>query len=152
MSGSFSLTGNDTAVIGGVVFRDVADGDWFTMTFPNELANAKTGKNQNVLFASNSMGQQAEATLRLIRGSDDDLALDSLLQQQLQDFASFEVLTGQFTKRVGDGNGNVLADQYVADGGIFQHQVDAKANAEGDTEQSVSLYRFKFAVVQRIPQ
>ena len=148
---AFSLTGNDTCVIAGIVMRNVADGDWFTLTFPNELANAKTAKNQNVVFASNAMGQQGESTLRLLRGCDEDLALDSLLQQQLQDFSAFEVMEGKFVKRVGDGLGNVLADRYVAAGGFFTHQVDAKSNAEGDTEQSVSVYRFKFGIVQRIP-
>jgi hypothetical protein len=150
--GSFSLTGADTAVIAGIVIRDVADGDWFTLTFPNMLAEVKTGKNGNSIFASNAMGQQGEATLRLLRGSADDQALDALLQQQLQDFSSFVTLRGSFVKRVGDGNGNITQDQYVATGGIFQQEVDAKSNAEGDTEQSVSVYRFKFANVQRALQ
>ena len=34
-------------------------------------------------------------------------------------------------------------------GGVFKRNVDAKSNAEGDTEQSVSVYRFEFADVQR---
>jgi len=147
---SFSLTGADTAVLAGINLVDVADGDWFTLTYPNMLAEVKTGKNGNSLFASNATGLQAEATLRLIRGSADDKAMDAILQQQLQDFASFELLVGQFVKRIGDGAGSVSPDQYIANGGIFTHNVDAKANAEGDTEQSVSVYRFKFANVQRV--
>lgn len=150
--GSFSLTGADTAVISGIVLRDVADGDWFTLTFPNTLAEVKTGKNGNSIFASNAMGQQGEAVLRVLRGSSDDLALDALLQQQLQDFASFITLDGTFVKRIGDGNGGITPDQYVATGGIFSNEVDAKSNAEGDTEQSVSVYRMKFANVQRAAQ
>lgn len=147
---SFSLTGADTAIIAGINLTDVADGDWFTVTFPNQLAEVKTGKNGNSLFASNATGQQAEATLRLIRGSPDDKALDSLLQQQLQDFSAFVLLDGQFVKRIGDGAGNVSPDQYVSAGGVFTYNVDAKSNAEGDTEQSVSLYRFKFANMARL--
>ena len=142
--GSFALTGNDTCVIGGIVFRDVADADWFTMTFPNELANAKTGKNQNVLFASNSMGQQGEAVLRLIRGSDDDLALDSLLQQQLQDFASFEVLEGQFVKRVGDGQGKTKNIIYNTLGGVLEKIPGATSDASGNVEQSIATWTLKF--------
>jgi hypothetical protein len=148
--GSFSLTGADTAVIAGLVLRDVADGDWFTMAFENTLAEVKTGKNGNSIFASNAMGQQGVATLRVLRGSDDDKALDSLLQQQLQDFASFITLDGSFVKRIGDGDGNVTPDQYVSAGGVFTNNVDAKSNAEGDTEQSVSVYRMKFANVARV--
>lgn len=147
---SYSLTGADTAIIAGISLVDVADGDWFTATFPNMLAEVKTGKNGNSLFASNATGQQAEATLRLIRGSADDKAMDALLQQQLQDFAAFPLLDGQFVKRIGDGFGNVSPDQYISNGGVFTFNVDAKSNAEGDTEQSVSVYRFKFANMQRV--
>lgn len=147
---SFSLTGADTAIIAGINLVDVVDGDWYTATFPNMLAEAKTGKNGNTLFASNASGVQAESTLRLVRGSADDKALDALLQQQLQDFSSFVTLDGQFTKRIGDGSGNVSPDQYSGAGGIFTHNVDAKSNAEADTEQSVSVYRIKWANLQRV--
>ena len=91
----------------------------------------------------------AEATLRLIRSSDDDKYVDSLLQEQLADFATFNLLTGIFVKRVGDGSGNISNDTYRMAGGIFTHQVDGKSNAEGDTDQSVSIYRFKFTNAER---
>lgn len=146
---SVSLTGQDTLVIGGIVLTDVADGDWFTVTFDNDLANLKRGKNGNAIFAENSMGPVASATLRLIRATEDDKTMDSLLQQQLQDFSSFVLLDGQFTKRAGDGQGNVASDTYKLQGGIFKRSVDGKSNAEGDTEQSVSIYRLEFASVER---
>lgn len=144
-----SLTGNDTLVIGGITITDTADGDWFVLNFENDLANLKRGKNNNAIFAENAMGPVATASLRLIRGSDDDKAMNSFLQQQLQDFASFELLDGQFVKRVGDGAGNVAGDTGQMSGGIFKRNVDSKSNAEGDTEQSVAMYRFEFASVQR---
>lgn len=140
-----SLTGNDTVNIGGLVLADLADGDFFTFTFPNEIAAVKTGKNGNSLYALNATGRQTEATLRVIRGSSDDKYLDSLLKEQLQDLSSFVLLLGQFVKRAGDGQGNVTNDSYFMGGGIFTHLVDGKSNAEGDTDQSVSIYRFKFA-------
>ena len=144
-----SLTGNDTLVIGGIVLSDFADGDWFTITYDNDLANLKRGKNGNSIFAENSMGLVGTATLRLIRASDDDKSVDALLQQQLQDFSSFVLLDGQATKRAGDGLGNITSDTYKLQGGIFKRMVDAKSNAEGDTDQSVSMYRFEFANVAR---
>lgn len=146
---SVSLTGNDTLVIAGIVISDMADGDWFTMTFNNALANVKRGKNGNTIYAENSMGLVGEAVLRVLRGSADDKALDSLLQQQLQDFSGFVLLDGQFTKRVGDGNGNVSPDTGRMEGGVFDHSIDSKSNAEGDTDQSVSVYRITFGNVER---
>lgn len=146
---SVSLTGNDTLVIAGIVISDMADGDWFTLVYDNDLAAVKRGKNGNSIFAENSMGLVGTGTLRLLRGSADDKALDALLQQQLQDFSAFILLDGQFTKRVGDGFGNITPDTGRMAGGVFQRGVDAKANAEGDTEQSVSIYRMTFANVER---
>src|SRR5689334_19733728 len=107
---SVSLTGNDTLVIAGIVISDMADGDWFTLVYDNDLANVKRGKNGNAIFAENSMGLVGTGVLRVLRGSADDKALDALLQQQLQDFSAFVLLDGQFTKRVGDGFGNITPD------------------------------------------
>ena len=81
---TFSLTGQDTAIIGGISLIDVADGDWFTLTFPNQLADCKTGKNGNSIYALNATGLNADASARVIRGSFTDKLLDSLLQEQLQ--------------------------------------------------------------------
>ncbi len=144
-----SLTGNDTLVLAGINITDQADGDWFNATNENDLANLKVGKNGNAIYAENATGRMVAATLRLLRGSDDDKALDSLLQQQLQDFSAFQLLDCQFVKRVGDGTGNVNNDSGQYSGGIFLRNVDSKSNAEGDTEQSVSVYRFLFADNQR---
>jgi hypothetical protein len=144
-----SLTGNDTTVINGRVLTNFGDADSASITYPNEIAAVKTGKNGNAIFAENKMGLQAEVILRLIRGSADDIFLNSILATQIADFASFILLVGQFVKRVGDGQGNVSNDTYFVNGGIFQKQVEAKSNVEGDTEQSLSIYHLKFANVGR---
>jgi hypothetical protein len=146
---TYSLTGNDTLTLFGRSITDFADGDNFTTTFPNNLAEVKTGKNGNSLFAENSTGRQGEAILRLIRGSPDDKFLNSQLAAQLNDFATSQLAYGQFVKRVGNGAGVVTSDSYLFRSGIFSKQVEAKSNAEGDTEQSASVYNFKFANVQR---
>lgn len=145
----FSLTGADTLVIAGLVITDVVDGDWFTVTYDNDLANLKRGKNGNTIFAENAMGPTGSATLRLLRASNNDKALNSLLNLQRKDFSSFKLLSGQFVKRVGDGQGNITSDAGILSGGIFKRGVDAKSNAEGDTEQSLVIYRFEFASIER---
>lgn len=144
-----SLTGNDTFVINGRVLTNFADADNGTVSFPNDIAAVKTGKNGNAIFAENKMGLQCETILRLIRASADDLFLNDLLSTQLADFAAFELMDGQFVKRVGDGNGNITNDTYLLGGGVFVKQVEAKSNAEGDTEQSLSIYHLKFSNVGR---
>lgn len=149
---NFALSGDDTLVITDIVLEDVANNDWALIRFEGQIADARNAKNGNAVFASDVSGLQAILEVRVLRGSNDDKSLDSMLQQQLQDFASFELMDGSFIKRMGDGSGNVTNDAYVLSGGIFQHIPDAKSNAEADTEQSISVYRMKFAYVQRAMQ
>lgn len=146
---SVSLTGNDTLFLMGIVVTDVADGDWFTLSYDNDLADLKRGKNGNTIYAENAMGLVGSSSLRLIRGSSDDKLFNSLLQKQLYDFATFILLEGLYVKRVGDGVGNVTGDSGRLSGGIFKRGVDSKSNAEGDTDQSVSLYRLEFGNANR---
>lgn len=139
-----SLTGNDTVQINDRVFADFGDGDIVNLTYPNELVGVKTGKNGNSIYAFNETGKQADVEIRVLRASPDDKFLNSLKLGMEQDFASFSLLTGQFTKRVGDGQGNVSNEIYTLSGGVFSQSVDTRSNVEGDTDQSISVYRLKF--------
>lgn len=140
-----ALSGNDTIKINGRILADLADGDVMAITFPNDVAAMKTGKNGNTVYALNETGRQSEAVLRIIRGSADDKFMNQILVSQQADFAGFPLINGEFGKRIGDGLGNVLNDTYLMSGGIIQKQVEAKSNVEGETEQSVSIWHLKFA-------
>lgn len=149
MSKTVSLTGSDTLKLNLRVLADVADGDFATLTFPNDLADLKTGKNGNSIYAFNETGRQVELVIRVIRGSADDKWLLNQLNVMKNDFASFVLLNGEFIKRVGDGAGNITSDTYLLTGGIFSKNIETKSNAEGDTEQSVSVYTLRFANCDR---
>ncbi len=141
---SVSLTGQDFVQIDDRILNDLADQDAVTMDPPNDLAAVKSGKNGNLIFALNETGRQMTATLRVLLGSADDKFLNSRLQEMKNNFSSFILLTGIFTKRSGDGLGNISTKVYQASGGVFQRQVPAKTSAEGDTEQSVAVYTIIF--------
>jgi len=141
---SVSLTGKDVIVIDGRVFHDVADGDFAILEFENDIANMKVSKDGNSIFALNETGNVVKATLRVLLGSADDVVLNSRLQQLKNDFSGFTLLVGSFTKRVGDGAGNVKNVVYNLANGIFKKNVNVKNNAEGDTEQSVAVYELMF--------
>lgn len=145
-----SLTGSDTIVINSKVISDLADGDCVNMEFPNEMATLKTGKNGNVIYSLNETGQEATVVMRLIRGSSDDRFMNNLMAIQKQNFAGFVLLTGEFIKKIGDGEGNVRNDTYILSGGIFTKEIAAKNNTEGDVEQSISLYELKFSKAPRV--
>ena len=144
-----ALTGNDTTIINDRVLADQGNGDVTTITYPNELTTVTTGKNGNSLYAFNETGNQVDVEIRLLKGSSDDKFMNSLYQNYRQDPPSFTLLTGEFTKRVGDGQGNVDNVTYSMAGGAFSQGVDSKDNTEGDTEQAVAVYRLRYANNQR---
>jgi hypothetical protein len=145
-----ALTGSDTVIINNRNIVDLADGDCVTLEFPNDIANAKIGKNGNAIYGLNQMGNLAEVKLRVIRGSADDNFLNNLISQQQANFAGTVLMIGEFIKQLGDGAGNITSDTYILAGGIMQKQIPAKSNVEGDTEQSVSIYMMKFTSAPRV--
>lgn len=147
---AIALSGSDTVSINNRIFSDFADGNCAELTFPNEIATVKTGKNGNSIYGLNETGRQAELKLRLIRGSSDDKFMNGLLAQQQQNFAGFPLMIGEFIKKLGDGKGAISNDTYIVSGGVFTKQVEAKMNVEGDSEQSVSIYTMKFSNAPRV--
>lgn len=144
-----AMSGNDLFSIDNRVLVDFADGDCVMLTFPNEIANVTTGKNGNSIYGQNETGRQCEVVLRLVRGSNDDKYMNGRLAAQTGNFAAFPLMQGQFIKKIGDGRGNILSDTYVLGGGIFTGQVEGKNNVNGETDQSVSEYKMKFALAPR---
>lgn len=144
-----SLTGSDTVVINNRPIVDLGDGEVVALTFPTDIANVKTGKNGNSIYGLNESGKQCEVKMRVLRGSNDDKFLNNLLQQQQLNFAGTVLMIGQFIKKVGDGAGNITSDTYIMSGGVFNKQVEAKSNVEGETEQSIAIYSIKFSNAPR---
>src|ERR1700691_3803837 len=101
-----ALSGSDTAVINNQVLSDFADGNIVELTFGQDIANVKTGKNGNSIYGLNETGKQAEVKVRVLRGSSDDQFLQNLLTQQQANFAGTVLMIGQFVKKIGDGQGN----------------------------------------------
>lgn len=146
---NYALTGNDTFVINNRVFKNFADGSTITINFPNEKTGETTGKNGNTIYSTNEQGKNANVELRLLVGSKDDIFLNGLSVQQDRDLPTFTLLTGSFSKRVGDGQGNVKFINYILAGGIFKNNLDSNENLQGETEQGAAVYRLFFAEAQR---
>lgn len=140
-----NLAGNDTIQINDRILTNFGDGDVLNLTYANNLVTAKRGKNGNTLFALNATGVIADVELRIIKGTPDDKYLNSLMLGQAADFPSFALLTGTFTKRIGDGASNVTSETYQLNGGVFMKAIDDKENTEGNTDQLIAVYRLQFA-------
>ena len=147
---ALALSGQDTIVINGYVFTGLADANFVELTFPNDIANVKTGKNGNSIYGFNESGKQCEVKLRVVRGSADDLFLQGLLAGQQSNFAGTVLMQGQFIKKIGDGQGNITSDTYIMGGGVFTKIPEAKSNADGEVEQSIAMYTLKFTNSPRV--
>jgi hypothetical protein len=150
MAPTSAMSGQDTIMINDRTIADLADGDVLIITYPNDIASVKTGKNGNSLFAYNAAGKQSDVVLKLIRDSADDRYMNGLLSAQQANFAGFPAMYGEFIKQAGDTKGNINKDTYMLKGGVFTKAVEAKSNVEGDTEQSTSTYHIKFADTVRV--
>lgn len=148
--GPTTLSGQDTFIVNNYVFMGLADQNYIEITFPNEIANAKIGKNGNAIYGFNESGKLAEVKIRALRGSQDDKFLNNLLAQQQANFAAFPLMRGSYAKKLGDGQGNVTSDTYIVAGGIFTKIPEGKSNAEGETEQSLALYTLRFTTAPRV--
>jgi hypothetical protein len=144
-----AITGKDVLVLAGRLILGLADGDNSALTHPNELFTVKTGKDGNSLYAYNATGQQGELVVRLVSGCSDDVFLNGLLKLMQADPAAFPLMPGQLVKRIGNGLGLVRNDTVIMLGGVFSKQVDRTSNAEGNTDQAVSVYTIRFGNVFR---
>lgn len=146
---TYALTGNDTLVLNNRVYKYFADGSTITVDFPNERTGKTTGKNGNTIFATNKQGMNATVELRLMAGSPDDIHLNGLSVEQERDLPTFTLLNGRFSKRIGDGSGNVKFVNYTFSGGVIDNFVGTNENLQGETEQGLVIYRLFFAQAQR---
>lgn len=148
--GTVAMSGSDTIMINDRVLNDLADGNCVELTFPNDVATVKTGKNGNTIYGLNEMGSNCEVKVRLIRGSADDKFMNSLFAQQKANFAGFPLMIGNFIKKIGNGLGAIANDQYIMSGGVFTKSMEAKMNVEGEADQSTVTYQMKFGNSPRV--
>lgn len=147
-----AITGSDTLTLYDKVLSDLANNTTVSITFPNESTNVSTGKSGNGIIAQNAEGKNAILTVRLLRGSADDRFLLAKQRAADADFASQELASGTFVKRIGDGEGNIKFDHYTLRGGTFSRYQDTMEDVSGDVEQAVIVYTFKFITAVRSVQ
>lgn len=147
--GAYALTGEDTFIINDRPINDFTDNTIINIDIPNDDIGTSTGKNGNTIISDNAQGGNATATLRILMNSVDDKFLNGLYIQQKKDLQTFSLMNGSFSKRVGDGRGNVSFNNYTLLGGAFQKKPGAQDNINGDTEQGTVEYTIFFSQASR---
>ena len=139
---SFSLTGDDQIILNVApnLTDDLADGDAVSITIPNDLVNIQVGKNGNAIYAKDENGNRFDMEIRVLKGSGSDNDLLTKYLSTKANFSGSTFITGQFVKKFGNGNGTVQSYTYTLGGGMIRKAPEAKANVNGDTEQSVTVY------------
>lgn len=143
------LKGNDTITLNGRVISCLADGEVCTVEYPNDIATLTTGKDGNTIYVNSPSGENVNVSLRVLLNSSDDRYLSLLELQQEQDMASFTLLFGNFTKKLGDGKGKTTKVAWELEGGIFQKRQDGRDNTNLETEQGVAVFNMKFSRCKR---
>lgn len=149
MAESYRLTGDDTFVINGRTITDTADGDIISITMDNDISSSVVGKGSNMIIAKNEQGKLCTITLRLLKGSSDDMFIHTYYKTYELDSATFILGNGSFSKRLGDGSGNVIYDTRYLKGLHFNRPAyDAVSNVNGNTDQAVTVYTMR-AIIER---
>jgi len=143
--GTLSLTGADTIYFGTRLITDFSAGEVAKLTYANDLATVKTGKNGNTIYAYNSSSSQSSLDIKVIKGSDDDSVLQGRVQAYKYDPVGYKVDEVSITKSYGDGGKKVTNEKFQLQAGIPTKQVDATVNVDGDTDQAIAVYTWTFA-------
>lgn len=143
-----SITQNDTLSINNQVITTFANNDCGKLTFPNEIVEFDVGKNGNILQAINYKGFIVNIQIRIIMGASEDQYFNGLLNQLMNGSPSFQ--TTYFTKNFIDKNGNVISASIAAQGGNIVKAPEMIISANGNIEQVVAVWDFRFGYWNRI--
>ena len=143
MSYKTTLAQSDTLRINNQVISTFANEDCGKLEFPNELIMVDVDKQGNGLLAINQKGLIADLDIRIIMADTDDQYLHSLLAQRSG--GSPSILSAVLTKNFADQKGNVTSVQMQLNGGAFLRGIPMLLSTVGNIEQTVAVYKFRFA-------
>lgn len=144
-----TLVGQDTIVINGRSLTNLGYGTVVDISIPTALVEIESGKDGSAIYAMNQAGRQAEVKIRVLAGSPDDVFLNGINEDFKADFASSTLINASFIKRTGDGQGNIVVTSWVLSGGVPGNAPADKWDVNGNTEQALMEYSYKFARAER---
>jgi len=144
-----TLVGQDTIVLNGRTLSNLGFGTVVDISIPSALVEIESGKDGSAIYAMNQAGRQAEVKVRVLVGTPDDVFLNNLNERFKANFAGSELINASFVKRTGDGHGNITTTTWVLSGGVPGTVPADKWDVNGNTEQALMEYSFKFSRAER---
>lgn len=144
-----AIVADSTLIINERIISELANSTSVDLTPPSELVQMNIGKNGHILVGENAQGKMTDLKIRIVLGGSDDKFLNSLLTQANQRLSTFVPLTCKVSHIVRNAE-EVNLVQHILGEGVFAQLIPASMNAEGDTEQAVAVYSFKFGRYRRV--
>lgn len=148
MGYSTSLAQSDTVRINNQVISTFGNDDCGKIDFHNELITVDVDKQGNGLLAINNKGLISDLEMRLVMAESDDAYLNSLLALQMGGKPT--ILSGVMTKVFADQTGATKSVQIQLAGGSFSHGIPMIISAGGNIEQTIAVWKLRYASWSRL--
>jgi len=145
-----SLLGKGALFFGSAeprVFSDFANGNFLGLEFGNQISTREMGRGGSVI-SYNSNKKQATLTVRLIKGSPDDVFLNGVLSDYDRSPETFVLFAGSISMMLGDGTGSSTTENFLLTEGSFINQPNFTTDTGGDAESGVSVWTFDVTAVR----
>lgn len=144
------LIGKDNFTLDNIsAANSLANGDVITIAPDGALNNKMITYGGQQVIAEDRNGLAHTLTIRPLVGSELDRHLLAKYAEYKEDSPSYSAMTGTATRRLGDGAGNVMNDDFVLTEMVFANSPsNATINTEGSVDQAVREYTIHCLVVE----
>jgi len=141
---SVSLLNRGALIFGSAeprVFSDFANGNFIGIEFSNPDSSYEIGRGGSIVTC-NTNSEQATLTVRLLRGSPDDVFLTGVRADYRRSPETFVLMTGNASIKIGSGGGEVTTENYTLSEGSFANPPTFTTDTAGDIETAVVVWTF----------
>lgn len=137
-----AVIGNQTLILNNRDYKDFADGTIISVTPGGPLADGLVNKDFSLSFVRNIQNFMHTLTIRIKRGSSDDIELNKQYNSLLNNsIASLKLFEGTLSQELGDGYGNISHEVWEIKGGLINDREETIMNVGGEAGQTVIVYK-----------
>lgn len=136
------IIGNQVLILNDREIKDFAEGTIISLAPGGDIVTRLISKDRRVSYARNVENTGYTLTIRLLRGSSDEIYFSGLYKNIVENkqFAKTKLLNGTLDQEIGDGNGGVSTESWNLEGGMVSTRSEISFNVSGDNEQKVVVF------------